>query len=302
MQKIKIDYFRLKKFIEKKKKYKFFIKKKNYHLPPISLDKFNGYGITFANNFLITIPKFDNKREYIIIGNLNDTKIPKKTNCILVDDPKITFIKILNMFSKKVKNQIHPTAIIHPKAKIGKNVSVGAYSVIDECNIGEDTIIGSLCKIGKKTSIKKRVRIGDLCCIGEEGISSTRDKNKFLHFKHYSSTIIEDDVWIGTNTNINRGVLTPTKIMKNSNIGSKCEIGHNVIIKQLCSILSGSIISGSAVIGKESFIGCSVFINNGIKIANYSTIGAGATLMKNISKTRQLVLSPVSKVIKNYII
>ena len=39
---------------------------------------------------------------------------------------------------------IHPTAIVHPKAQLDDGVSVGPYSIIDEhVVIGEGTVIGN---------------------------------------------------------------------------------------------------------------------------------------------------------------
>lgn len=47
---------------------------------------------------------------------------------------------------------IHPTAIIHPGASIGSNVSIGPFTIIHRnVTIGSETIIGSHCEIGHPT-------------------------------------------------------------------------------------------------------------------------------------------------------
>lgn len=47
---------------------------------------------------------------------------------------------------------IHPTALVSPKAIIGDSVSIGPYSIVhDNCEIGEGTSIGSHCEIGYPT-------------------------------------------------------------------------------------------------------------------------------------------------------
>ncbi|MGC4078243.1 MAG: N-acetyltransferase [Rubrivivax sp.] len=44
---------------------------------------------------------------------------------------------------------IHPTAIIHPGAQIGRNVAIGPYTIVyDNAQIGHDTVIESNCEIG----------------------------------------------------------------------------------------------------------------------------------------------------------
>ena len=49
---------------------------------------------------------------------------------------------------------IHPTAIVHPKARLGARVTVGPYTVIRErVTIGPGTTIGAHCVIGVRTTI-----------------------------------------------------------------------------------------------------------------------------------------------------
>lgn len=49
---------------------------------------------------------------------------------------------------------IHPTAIISGKAKIGKNVTIGAYTVVyDNVDIGDGSVIESFCELGVANSL-----------------------------------------------------------------------------------------------------------------------------------------------------
>lgn len=62
----------------------------------------------------------------------------------------------------------HPTAIIHPNAKLAENVEVGAYSIIGEhVEIDSGTIIGPHVVIGGHTRIGKHNRIFQFCSLGE---------------------------------------------------------------------------------------------------------------------------------------
>ncbi len=63
---------------------------------------------------------------------------------------------------------IHPTAIIHPGAKLGDGVSVGPYSIIEEhVEIGDNTRIGPHVVITGNTKIGRDNRIFQFCSIGE---------------------------------------------------------------------------------------------------------------------------------------
>ena len=81
---------------------------------------------------------------------------------------------------------IHETAIIHPSANIGKDVSVGPYAVIDE-----DTEIGDGCVIGAHVTIHPYTKIGKNCHFFPGcSIGAVPQDLKFVGEKSY--TIIGD--------------------------------------------------------------------------------------------------------------
>jgi len=94
--------------------------------------------------------------------------------------PYLAFCKALELFNpptKKYSASIHPTAIIPKNARLGKNVHIGAYVVIDEkAKIGDGVIIlagsfvGSNTSIGKDSFVYPRVVIREDTIIGENVI------------------------------------------------------------------------------------------------------------------------------------
>jgi UDP-N-acetylglucosamine acyltransferase len=62
----------------------------------------------------------------------------------------------------------HPTAIIHPAAKLADDVQVGAYSIIGEhVEIGAGSKIGPHVVVSGHTQIGKNNEIFQFCSIGE---------------------------------------------------------------------------------------------------------------------------------------
>lgn len=50
--------------------------------------------------------------------------------------------------------EIHPTALVSPKARLGSNVAIGAYSIIcDNVTIGDNSVIDSHCVIGRHSPL-----------------------------------------------------------------------------------------------------------------------------------------------------
>lgn len=128
---------------------------------------------------------------------------------------------------------IHPTAIIHPEAKLGAGVSVGAYSVIEAgVEIGDNTRIGPHVVITGRTRIGCDNQIFQFCSLGEVPQDKkyagepTRlvigDRNTIREFCTFNLgtaqdagiTRMGDDNWI----------------MAYVHIAHDCQIGHHVVI------------------------------------------------------------------------
>src|SRR4030042_4719686 len=76
---------------------------------------------------------------------------------IRTDNPSGPFTKVVSLVAPndvKHPEGIHPTALISPGAVLGKNVSVGAYTVIEEgAKVGDHTVIYSGCYLGRHSAI-----------------------------------------------------------------------------------------------------------------------------------------------------
>ncbi len=89
--------------------------------------------------------------EIIRIAVASNTSTPRNILDSLSKDPSSLVTEII---SKRAESEasslsIHPTAIIHKDAKIGLNVSIGAYTIVHKnVAIGDETVIGSHCEIG----------------------------------------------------------------------------------------------------------------------------------------------------------
>ena len=124
---------------------------------------------------------------------------------------------------------------------------------------------------------------GRNCSIGVEGFGHGKDEfGIWQRFPHFGKIIIGDNVEIGCNVVINRGVLGDTIIGNNvriwhgANIGHNCSIGHNTVI------LNGAILCGSVVVGDGCWISPGAIIKNKIKIGYNSQVGLGAVVIKDV--------------------
>jgi len=152
---------------------------------------------------------------------------------------------------------IHKTSIVHKKAKISKNVSIGPYSILDsEVEIDENTNIMSNVIITGKTKIGKNNIIYPFASIG----SNPQDL-KFNGEK--TELIIGDNNIIREYVTINPGTLhgggktiigNNCLLMISSHVAHDCKIGNNVILANNVPIGGHAVIEDHVIIGGNSAV------------------------------------------------
>lgn len=251
------------------------------------------------------------------LGELNKTKasaviVPEEVtitnkNLIKVKNPYFAFVKILRLITEEEKNHpqgIHSTAIIDKNVALGRDVSVGAYTLIGEkVEIGEGTIIYPHCYIGRQTKIGKNCLIYSRVCIREKSIIGNRvivhpgvvigsDGFGFLphpqtlaHQKIPQIGVVEigDDVEIGANSAIDRATVGKTKIGSGTKIDNLVHIGHNVEIGENCLIAAQVGIAGSTKIGDNVVFGGQAGVTDHISIGEGVKVAGRAGVIGNLS-------------------
>lgn len=259
-------------------------------------------------------PKYDHVRYE---KALNETKagaifVDEKTpltpgkNFLIHPTPSLAFQKILEIMQPPPKSAfsgIHETAIIPESCQIGKDVTIGPYTVLDHsvvigdrtqiasgCNLGAGTQIGSDCTIHPRvtlqhTTIGNRVTIQPGAVIGSCGFGyQTDERGVHTHLKHLGRVVIEDDVDIGANTAIDRARFKETRIKRGTKIDNLVQIAHGVKVGEGNLIVSQTGIAGSTETGSHVVLGGQVAVNGHIKLCSGVIITAKSGVSKSITK------------------
>ncbi len=218
---------------------------------------------------------------------------------VLIKDsnPKSLFTRIVQKFfiAERIV-EIHQTAIISNKAIIGQNVYIGPNCTIGNCSIGNNCIIEANVVIADSAIIGDRTIIKSFTNIGSKGFGFVKDeKNQWVQVPHIGGVEIGTDVYIGSNTCIDRGTIGNTKIGNNSKIDNLIHIAHNVIIGESTLIIAKSIIGGSTQIGNNCWIAPSVTIRDGLKIVDNVTVGMGSVVTKDLTESGVYLGTPAIK-------
>lgn len=250
-----------------------------------------------------------------------DFQRPSKRPVIKVDSPSAIFSKLIEiLFPERIPHpkDIHRSAVISAKAKVGKNCGVGAYTVIEDgAEIGENTVIYPLCYIGKNTkvgrdsiiypnvTIREEIFIGDRvvihpgCVIGSDGFGyDTQKDGTHVKIPQVGTIVIEDDVELGACVTIDRARFSKTVIGKGSKIDNLCQIAHNVKIGPNSIIAAQCGISGSTEIGRNAVLGGQVGVADHIKLGDFVTVGAQSGVTKSFPSKTTLFWYPAKPVEK----
>jgi len=220
---------------------------------------------------------------------------------IQVKNPYLIIAKIGNaFFVRKEKHIIHPTVIIDQSTEIGKDVYIGAYSVIDSCVIGDNSIIQENVIIRDCVKIGNNVLIKSGAIIGNPGFGFVKDEDgNLFKFPQIGEVIIENNVEIGSNTCIDRGAFSDTIIGSGSKINNLCHIAHNVRIGNQVIITALVNISGSTIIGSNVWIAPNSTLIGHQIIGDNVLIGAGAVVLGDIPSNEVWVGNPARFLRKN---
>lgn len=216
---------------------------------------------------------------------------------IVVKHPKMALAKVGNQFFvEKPEIGIHPTAIIHNEARIGNDVSIGAYCVIGRATIGDGCIIDSQVRIYDDVVIGQHCSIKAGAVIGGAGFGFERDENgnKF-RFPQIGSVRIGDDVEIGSQTCIDRGALSDTIIGNHTKINNLCHIAHNNRIGRNVTITGCVNLSGGNIIEDNVWVAPNASLVGYVHIGENATIGMGAVVVKDIPANEVWVGNPAKK-------
>lgn len=207
---------------------------------------------------------------------------------IVVKNSRLALAKLLHLCAPDDASSsggVHPTAILGKNVKLGENVNIGPYCVIgDNCEIGDNTKLMPNVSVYANTKIGKNCAIHSSTVLGSDGFGYEMDGNGYwVKMLHLGGLIIGDDVEIGSNTSIDRGMMDNTIIGNRVIIDNQVQIGHNVIIGDGTAIAGCVGIAGSTVIGKYCLIGGASNIAGHIELADRVYITATSSVSNSIT-------------------
>ena len=194
-------------------------------------------------------------------------------------DASITLFRVENVkHSMSLLLETLPNSSHYAKSEVFNNVTIG-----ENVKIGENCIIYPGVFINHNCSIGNNVIIHPNVTIGSDGFGLYKIDGLWKKIPHVGSVIIEDDVEIGSNTTIDRGMLDSTVLRRNCKIDNLVHIAHNVTIGSNTAIAACTGIAGSTTVGNNCTIGGGVGINGHITICDNVNIHGMSMITKSVT-------------------
>lgn len=223
-----------------------------------------------------------NSAANFIIINSKEINPPQGKVLLFCENPFEAYQTITKHFrpfvtaEKSISNTavIDATAVIMPQVVIGHHVTIGKNTIIHpNVTIRDYSVIGDNVVIQSGT------------VIGGDAFYYNGKKNRDVWYNRMHScgnVIIEDNVEIGCNCTIDRGVTDSTIIGKGTIIDNLVHIGHDVVVGKNCLFAAQVGIAGATIIEDGVILWGQVGVNKTI------TIGANAVVFGQAGVTNSI--------------
>lgn len=237
------------------------------------------------------------------------TKLVEGRNFLQCDNPSLAFQLLVDHLFQDARELTgfsghHPSAVIHPTAKIGKDVEIGPFVVVDKnsvigdrtkilahvsigpnCIIGEDCLIHAHVTVRERCTLGNRVIIQPGAVIGSCGFGYAQDKQgRHIKLNQVGTVTIEDDVEIGANACIDRSRFKTTRIKRGTKIDNLVQIAHGVEVGEDNIIVAQTGIAGSSKTGRWVMLGGQVAVAGHLKIGDKVMVAGCSGVSKSLPK------------------
>ena len=173
---------------------------------------------------------------------------------------------------------MHAQSMIHPNAKIGKNVRIDPFTTIEE-----DVVIGDDSWIGSNVTIMNGARIGKNCQIFHGAIISAPPADLKFDGEHTTAEI-GDHTIIREFVSIHRGTSEKMKTVIGSHclIMAYCHVAHDCILGDYCIMSNSTQLAGHVTVGNHAIISGMCGVNQFVRIGDHAYIGGFTTVRKDV--------------------
>ena len=245
--------------------------------------------ITFVANTKYTAAAKTSRASAVIV----DQNFPAiATGMLRSKNPYLAWAKAVELFyhPPRYAPGTHPTAVIDPTAKVGKNAHVGPYVVIDrDAEIGDHAVLLAHvviyrgARIGNNFFAHAHAVVREFCQLGDnvvlqngaivgpDGFGFAKDDaGHWYKIAQSGKVVIEDDVEIQANACVDRASVGRTHIAHGAKLDNLVQVGHGSTVGEDTLLCAQVGLAGTTEVGNK------VILAGQVGVAGHCKIGDGA--------------------------
>ena len=173
----------------------------------------------------------------------------------------------------------HPSAIIHPEAKLASSVSVGPFAVIGEgVELGEDCEVMTHAMVQGATRMGRGNRIFPFAAVGFDP-QDTKYRGEPTRLEAGDGNIFREYITVHRGTAEGEGV---TRIGNHNLLMAYVHIAHDCVLGDHIIMANGASLAGHVVIGDHATVGAFCGIQQFTRIGAYSFLGSYTIVNRDI--------------------
>jgi UDP-N-acetylglucosamine acyltransferase len=174
--------------------------------------------------------------------------------------------------------QIHSTALVDPRAELGRNAVVGPFCIVEE-----GAVLGDDCTLAARAIVRSRTTLGCNNSIGEGAIIGASAQHLQLHEPGGTLTIGNHNR-IRENVTIHRGWANDaTTIVKDSNfLMVSSHVGHDCQVGSHCILVNHVLLGGFVQVHDGAYLGGASAVVQHCRIGRLAMIGAMTKIAQDV--------------------
>ncbi len=207
----------------------------------------------------------------LVSDDLSPSVRGRVPNLLITGQPRVALAQLLDQLHPGMAPPpgIHPTAVLGRGVRLGSDVHIAAYAVLEEdVEVGDRVRIGAHVSVGRGsrigadselyphvvlypgTGLGRRVVLHAGTVVGSDGFGYVQHEGRHEKIRQVGGCLIGDDVEMGAHCCVDRGSIGDTVIGDGTKTDNLVHVAHNVTVGEHSLLIAQVGISGSTTLGK----------------------------------------------------
>jgi UDP-N-acetylglucosamine acyltransferase len=173
---------------------------------------------------------------------------------------------------------IHPTAVVDPRAELGHDLSIGPF-----CLVEAGAILGDGCKLLSRATVKSGVVLGKNNILHEGAVLGAPPQHATAKGP-FGRVVIGDNNTFRECATVHRSlyadqgttIASDCYLMVNAHVGHDCRIDSGVILG------NNAAIGGHVTVGRKAFVSALVAVHQFCRIGSLAMVGGCARIVQDV--------------------